>query len=199
VVLPHLEPGQVKDPASGKMVAFEDAPADLLATTPACWVLHPGETWHGFEELEDGYCMLDPIKVTVLTPGIAGRWIAGPKTGFPATLLTAYLHARGIEVEKTSDFGVLFLFSIGITKAKWGTLLTAMIDFKRDYDDDAPLSRSCRRWSKTIPNATEPGPARPRRRDVRADAQEQPDAGHLQKAFSTIPEARITPADAYQA
>jgi len=27
--------------------------------------------WHGFEGLEDGYCMLDPIKVSVLTPGVA--------------------------------------------------------------------------------------------------------------------------------
>jgi arginine decarboxylase len=189
-------PTQVKD-ASGKMVAFEDASGDLLATTPACWVLHPGETWHGFEGLEDGYCMLEPIKVSVLTPGIAD---AGglAKTGFPATLLTAYLHARGIEVEKTTDFAVLFLFSIGITKAKWGTLLTAMVDFKRDYDTDAPLSR-------VMPSLVEDHPERYGTMGLRAlgDAmfelmRKNNQAGHLQNAFSKIPEARITPADAYQ-
>ena len=35
-------PDKVKD-RSGKKIAFEDAPADLLATDPDCWVLHPGD------------------------------------------------------------------------------------------------------------------------------------------------------------
>ena len=56
-------------------------------------------------------------------------------------LVTAYLHCRGVEVEKTTDFTILFLFSIGITKGKWGTLLNALLDFKRDYDSNAPLAR----------------------------------------------------------
>jgi hypothetical protein len=130
----------VHDPATGKRVNFEDASPELLGTEQQCWVLHPGDAWHGFDDLEDDYCMLDPIKVTVLMPGVQDDGSLGPK-GFPASLLTAYLHARGIEVEKTSDFGVLFLFSLGITKAKWSTLLAAMLDFKHDYDEDVPLSR----------------------------------------------------------
>jgi arginine/lysine/ornithine decarboxylase len=36
---------------------------------------------------------------------------------------------------------VLVLFSIGITKGKWGTLLNALLDFKRDYDSNTPLSQ----------------------------------------------------------
>ena len=32
----------VKNPKSGKKVPFADAPAELLATDPQCWVLHPG-------------------------------------------------------------------------------------------------------------------------------------------------------------
>src|SRR4029453_17037077 len=48
---------------------------------------------------------------------------------------------RGVEVEKTTDFTILFLFSIGITKGKWGTLLNALLDFKRDYDNNVPLSQ----------------------------------------------------------
>ena len=51
---------EITDPASGQRIAFEDAPEGFLITNPDCWVLHPGETWHGFEGLEDGYCMLDP-------------------------------------------------------------------------------------------------------------------------------------------
>ena len=105
----------------------------LLITDPDCWVLHPGETWHGFEGLEDGYCMLDPIKVTVVAPGIAADG-SFEQRGIPAAIIAAYLVRHGFEYEKTQDFTVLFLFSIGMTKAKWGTLLTTLIKFKEDYD-----------------------------------------------------------------
>ena len=37
---------------------------------------------------------------------------------------------------------MLFLFSFGITKGKWGTLLTALLDFKRDYDANTPLEQA---------------------------------------------------------
>ena len=44
-------------------------------------MLHPGDAWHGFDKLEDGYCMLDPIKVTVLYPGyIVSEMSATSKT-----------------------------------------------------------------------------------------------------------------------
>ena len=142
----------VKDGRAARRSRFEDASPELLATDPRCWVLHPGETWHGFGDLEDGYCMLDPIKVSIVTPGVADKG-GLDKRGIPATLVTAYLHYRGVEVEKTTDFTILFLFSIGITKGKWGTLLNALLDFKRDYDRNAPLA-------EVLP--------RPRRRPSRA-------------------------------
>jgi lysine decarboxylase/arginine decarboxylase len=59
--------------------------------------------------------------------------------GIPATLVTSYLSNRGIVVEKTTDFTILVLFSIGITKGKWGSLVSALCDFKRDYDANVPL------------------------------------------------------------
>src|SRR5512144_2180749 len=130
----------LKDPKTGKPVRFEEASREWLATDPDCWVLHPGDNWHGFGDLEDGYCMLDPIKVSVVTPGVLEEGGLADK-GIPATLVTAYLHRRGVEVEKTTDFTVLFLFSIGITKGKWGTLLNALLEFKRDYDRNAPLAQ----------------------------------------------------------
>jgi arginine/lysine/ornithine decarboxylase len=66
-------PDTVKDRSTGRKVRFEDAAPEQLATDPDCWVLHPGETWHCFDRLEDGYCMLDPIKVSVMTPGVADQ------------------------------------------------------------------------------------------------------------------------------
>src|SRR4030095_8084651 len=61
---------EVRDSASGRRVAFVDASEEMLANDPSCWVLHPNETWHGFEGLPDGWCMLDPIKVGVVCPGM---------------------------------------------------------------------------------------------------------------------------------
>ncbi|MHA6203659.1 Orn/Lys/Arg family decarboxylase [Dyella soli] len=188
---------KVKDPATGKRVAFEDASQELLATDPNCWVLHPGDGWHGFDDLEDGYCMLDPIKVSVLTPGVEDSGELG-KSGFPATLLTAYLDACGIEVEKTSDFAVLFLFSIGITKAKWSTLITAMLDFKRDYDADKPLARVLPGLVASHPERYEGLGLRGLGDQMFAELKKGGQTAHLQKAFSDLPEVRISPADAYQ-
>jgi len=136
------QPESVKTSRSGRKTPFQDAPEELLAKDPRCWVLHPNETWHGFGDLDDGYCMLDPIKVSILTPGLSESGALEAK-GIPATLVTAYLDRQGIVVEKTTDFTILFLFSMGITKGKWGTLVNALLDFKRDYDANARWSRCC--------------------------------------------------------
>ncbi|HET7810736.1 MAG TPA: Orn/Lys/Arg decarboxylase N-terminal domain-containing protein [Steroidobacteraceae bacterium] len=181
----------------GKKVRFEDASPDQLATDQDCWVLHPNETWHGFGDLEDGYCMLDPIKVSIVTPGIADKG-GLEKTGIPATLVTGYLHYRGVEVEKTTDFTVLVLFSMGITKGKWGTLLNALLDFKKDYDNNAPLEQ-------VLPGlvndhgATYGGLGL---RDLANQMFEQLKTSKqtqcMAEAFSTLPVPRLSPNNAYQ-
>ena len=61
---------QVTDPQSGKMYSFEEAPVELLVKEQDCWRLHSKDSWHGFEGLKDNWCMLDPIKVSLLTPGM---------------------------------------------------------------------------------------------------------------------------------
>ncbi|ORM65483.1 arginine decarboxylase [Pantoea rodasii] len=123
---------------NGQPTPFHDVNPTVLKTEPNCWVLHPNEVWHGFGAIEDGYCMLDPIKVSVLTPGM-GDTGQLEDFGIPACVLSAYLGRQGIVVEKTTDFTILFLFSIGITKGKWGTLVNALLDFKRDYDENLEL------------------------------------------------------------
>ena len=127
------------DPATGRRIPFNDAPEELLATDPGCWVLHPGESWHGFEGLPDGWCMLDPIKVGIVCPGMKGDGKLDA-SGIPADIVTAYLARHGIVPSRTTDHMVLFLFSIGVTKGKWGTLLNTLLDFKVDYDRNAPLA-----------------------------------------------------------
>jgi arginine/lysine/ornithine decarboxylase len=181
----------------GRKVRFEDASPEQLASDPDCWVLHPGESWHGFGNLEDGYCMLDPIKVSIVTPGVADRG-GLEKTGIPATLVTAYLHYRGVEVEKTTDFTILVLFSIGITKGKWGTLLNALLEFKRDYDGNTPLEQ-------VLPHLTD-GHAEiyggMGLRDLAQQMFEQLKTSRqtqcMAEAFSTLPEPKLSPNAAYQ-
>src|SRR5512141_1290749 len=64
------------------------------------WVLKANEKWHGFGNLALGFNMLDPIKATVITPGldVSGKFA---KTGIPAAIVTKYLAEHGVIVEKT--------------------------------------------------------------------------------------------------
>jgi len=131
------QPDTVRD-LKGKNVSFADASIETLRDNPSCWVLHPGEKWHGFTGLPDDYCMLDPIKVTVTMPGVHDDGSL-EKWGIPAAVVVRFLDTRGIVNEKSGDYSILFLFSMGITKGKWGTLITELFEFKRHYDEKTPL------------------------------------------------------------
>lgn len=188
---------RVTMPGSRRRVAFHAAPAEVLNTNPNAWVMHPGDDWHGFDTLPDDYCMLDPIKVSIVTPGV-GKTGQLEKSGIPATLVTAYLDRHGIQVEKTTDFTVLFLFSFGITKGKWGTLVTALLDFKRDYDANTPLERAIPRLVKSNPDRYGPLGLRDLAVEMFDQLKRAKQTRWLAEAFSTLPEARMTPAAAYR-
>ena len=127
------------DEAGGK--PFLDADPDLLATSSDAWLLKPKAKWHGFGDLGARYCMLDPIKVTMLTPGI-GRDGKLQANGIPAAIVTKFLGTRGVVVEKTEPYSILVLFSVGVTKGKWGSLVAAFMQFKELYDRNASLAEA---------------------------------------------------------
>jgi arginine decarboxylase len=106
----------------------------------ADWVLKSGDHWHGFGDLAEGFNMLDPIKATIVTPGLDMSGSFG-ETGIPAALVSRYLTEHGVVVEKTGLYSFFILFTIGITKGRWNTLLTALQQFKDDYDRNQPLWR----------------------------------------------------------
>ena len=54
--------------------------------------------------------------------------------GIPAAVVTKFLSARRIEIEKTGLYSFLVLFSMGITRGKWSTLVTELMNFKDLYD-----------------------------------------------------------------
>ena len=107
---------------------------------PDDWMLTANEKWHGFGDLAPGFNMLDPIKSTIVTPGldVTGKFA---KTGIPAAIVTKYLAEHGVVVEKTGLYSFFIMFTIGITKGRWNTLLTALQQFKDDYDKNAPMWR----------------------------------------------------------
>ena len=57
-------------------------------TARSPWILRPGDKWHGFDDIADDWCMLDPIKVSILAPGM-GEDGKLEKTGVPAALVNA--------------------------------------------------------------------------------------------------------------
>jgi arginine decarboxylase len=191
------QPDTVRD-KKGKNVPFADASIETLRDNPSCWVLHPGEKWHGFEGLPDDYCMLDPIKVTVTMPGVKDdgsldAW------GIPAAVVVRFLDTRGIVNEKSGDYTILFLFSMGITKGKWGTLITELFEFKRHYDENTPLeeifpdlTNACpeRYAGMTLTSLTD---------EMHTFKKEHRMCELLQEAFSILPVPAVSYANAFKA
>ncbi|KAF0811485.1 Biodegradative arginine decarboxylase [Andreprevotia sp. IGB-42] len=191
------QPETVIDTRTGRRKPFHEADEELLIAEPRCWVLEPNAQWHGFGDIEDGYCMLDPIKVSIVTPGVAPAGGLLP-VGIPATVLTAYLDRQGIVVEKTTDFTILFLFSIGVTKGKWGTLVNALLDFKRDYDANASLEQ-------VLPDLIAAHPQRYRGMGLRdladtmfAAMSELKTTESMSRGFSQLPVPDYSPVEAYE-
>src|SRR5574343_60520 len=103
------------------------------------WMLKPGDRWHGFSKLADGFNMLDPIKATIITPGLDVDGDFADEFGIPAAIVTKYLAEHGVIVEKCGLYSFFIMFTIGITKGRWNTLVTALQQFKDDYDKNQPL------------------------------------------------------------
>jgi len=180
---------------------FEVWQPDAMAKQPIGerphWVLKPGAKWHGFEDLAENHVLVDPIKVTILTPGLTADGTM-EKLGIPATVVVRFLSSRRIEIEKTGLYSFLVLFSMGITKGKWSTLVTELINFKDLFDVNAPLSRVLPALVEAHPEAYGKmglkelceGIHRVYRDDKVPKAQKD--------MYTTLPEMALRPADAYE-
>jgi arginine decarboxylase len=103
------------------------------------WMLKANEAWHGFGNLAENFNMLDPIKATIITPGLDIKGDFSDKFGIPAAIVTKYLAEHGVIVEKTGLYSFFIMFTIGITKGRWNTMVAALQQFKDDYDKNQPL------------------------------------------------------------
>ena len=109
-----------------------------------------GAHWHGFGKMASGFNMLDPIKSTIVTPGMDLNGTFA-KTGIPASIVTKFLAEHGVVVEKTGLYSFFIMFTIGITKGRWNSMLTALQQFKDDYDKNQPMWRVLPEFCKKYP------------------------------------------------
>ncbi len=102
------------------------------------WMLKTKARWHGFGKVAKGFNMLDPIKATIITPGLDVDGEFSSEFGIPAAIVTKYLAEHGVIVEKTGLYSFFIMFTIGITKGRWNTMVAALQQFKDDYDKNQP-------------------------------------------------------------
>ncbi len=119
---------------------WEEVPTDVLLKEKQCWEFRKGATWHGYKHVEDGYAMVDPCKLSFVTPGFDRQTGEYMDWGIPATMLAMFLRERGIVSEKNDLNTILFLVTPGIETSKAGTLISAMVSFKRMFDRNTPMA-----------------------------------------------------------
>lgn len=102
------------------------------------WQLSAADDWHGFGEIGEDFAMLDPIKVTLTTPGLSIDGEFGD-FGIPGLVLSKYLAEHGVVVEKTGLYSLFILFTIGATKGRWNTLIAELHRFKSAFDSNVRI------------------------------------------------------------
>ena len=162
-----------------------------------CWPLNPDQNWHGFANADSDHMYLDPIKVTILTPGMDEQGQLAEE-GIPAALVAKFLDERGVVVEKTGPYNLLFLFSIGIDKTRAMGLLRGLTEFKRAYDLNL-------RVKNMLPDLYAEDPDFYRNMRIQDLAQgihrliRQHQLSQLMlRAFDVLPEMKMTPHQAWQ-
>jgi arginine decarboxylase len=162
----------------------------------SAWVLKPGDRWHGFEGLAENHVLVDPIKVTILTPGLSADG-SMQEHGIPAAVVVKFLSSRRIEIEKTGLYSFLVLFSMGITKGKWSTLITELINFKDLYDANAPIKRVLPALAEAHPEAYGSMGLKDLCEQIHRAYREDNVPKAQRDMYTTLPEMAMRPAETY--
>jgi ornithine decarboxylase len=120
-------------------VAWETVSTDDLASNARYWELAPGAAWHGFAHVAPGYAITDPNKLILLTPGFDRETGAYLDYGIPAPVVAQYLRENRVVPEKNDLNSLLFLLTPGVEASKAGSLLSALVAFKKLHDENAKL------------------------------------------------------------
>lgn len=163
----------------------------------ACWPLNSRNDWHGFKNIDDDHMYLDPIKVTLLTPGMKADGTMD-NWGIPASIVSKYLDEHGIIVEKTGPYNLLFLFSIGIDKTKALSLLRALTDFKRVYDLNLRVKNVLPSLYREAPEFYQNMRIQELAQGIHTLTGESRLPDLMYSAFDVLPTLILTPHDAFQ-
>jgi ornithine decarboxylase len=120
-------------------VPWEDLPTDVLKREQQCWQFDPARNWHGYPGYDTGYAMVDPNKLTLLTPGIDRKTGEYLDYGVPATVVANYLREQRVIAEKCDLNSILFLMTPAEDESKLNTLIAKLAKFKNLWDRDASI------------------------------------------------------------
>ncbi len=162
-----------------------------------CWELKAEDQWHGFKNIDADHMFLDPIKVTLLTPGLNGDGTMA-ETGIPAAIVSKYLDDRGIIVEKTGPYNLLFLFSFGIDNTKAMGLLRELCNFRRDYDRNLEIKKAIPSLYEKDPSFYEGVRLQDLAQGIHKLIVEHDLPNMMFHAFETLPKMVMTPHEAFQ-
>lgn len=161
------------------------------------WMLNPEDTWHGFANMDSNYTMLDPIKVTIISPGIRAD-ASFEKIGIPAPIVSKYLMTKGVVDEKTGFYTMLFLFSIGVNKSKSMNLLSALVFFKDSYECDVPLKQVLPELVEQYHNRYQNFTLKQLCQEMHLFLKRENANKLLENAFEQLPQQVLTPNASYQ-
>lgn len=179
-------------------VPWESIATDALAGHPHFWELLPGARWHGFSSAAPGFAITDPNKLTLLTPGFDRSTGAYEAHGIPAPVVAQYLRENRVVAEKFDLNSLLFLLTPGVEASKAGTLVSALVAFKRLHDDNALLETAIPKFVAARPKRYRGLRLRDLCREIHAFFRAE-NVSALQKAqFAAehLPEPALTPHEA---
>lgn len=165
--------------------------------TKECWELKPEDKWHGFRNIDQEHMYLDPIKVTLLTPGLNGDGTMAER-GIPASIVSKYLDDRGVIVEKTGPYNLLFLFSFGIDNTKAMGLLRELCNFRRDYGRNLEIKEAIPSLYKKDPSFYDGMRLQELAQGIHKLIVEHDLPNMMFHAFETLPKMVMPPFEAFQ-
>ncbi|HJO92547.1 MAG TPA: Orn/Lys/Arg decarboxylase N-terminal domain-containing protein [Victivallales bacterium] len=175
---------------------FYEVDDETLINSTKIWTLDPKNNWHGFDKYPAGYAMLDPLKVSILSPGLNFDGTMD-ETGIPMTVVEAYLKQNGVLSEKVGFYADLILFSPGITRGKSGTMLAKLMEFKNAYDSNKPLSEVLPELTKKYPNVYKNLTVKDLCHNMHSFFKKNKLPTIMNTLFNVAPELALLPSEAY--
>ena len=170
--------------------------ADYPVADPSRWRLNAADRWHGFGTSLPEDVLLDPLKVTLLTPGYRPDERTNGH-GIPAVVVTTFLASRGIDVQPSGMYSFRVTFSVGVPEGRWSTIVTELLNFREFYDRNAPVRDVLPHLADAHPQAYSSSGVKDLCSRVHAAGAKLAGSGSQDDPYGRPPEIAVRPADAH--